>query len=60
VGAEARTARASAAEWREWERLAASAGLKRNTWLRRTINDGAAPERTLEAMDAREREGQER
>jgi hypothetical protein len=54
AGTEARTVRASVGEWREWEHHAAAAGLTRNSWLRRTLNDGAQLERTLEKMRKRE------
>jgi hypothetical protein len=39
TGSETRTVRASPAEWREWERLAAADGMPLNRWLRRAVND---------------------
>ena len=40
-GSVARTVRASADEWAEWQALAEADGVPLNKWLRRTINDGA-------------------
>ena len=55
-GSVARTVRASADEWAQWQALAEADGVPLNKWLRRTINDGAELARTLAAMEARERE----
>ena len=51
-----RSFRASPAEFAEWQRLADADGLSLNAWLRRTVNDAAALERTLAQMQTRERE----